>query len=683
MFSQSLHGWLGIGDLLDADYYRSNAIDLLFQATFAGTAVTIVSGAVAERMKFYAYLVAAIVISALIYPVAGHWIWNPEGWLAQKGMLDFAGTTVVHSVGAWVGLAGAIVLGARHGRFDADGKPQPIAGHNYMLAIIGVLILIFGWFGFNGGSVLKVSNDVVIVILNTLIAAAFGGASSFAIAITMNRGVIPIDRLINGIIAGLVSITGGALWLSPSDAVWMGMIGGLLAFMAERILLYRCKIDDPVNIVATHGVAGLWGSIGFVLFVDAAALPTGNTLSQLGVQSLGALAVFIWSFSCGLLLFYSLKKINMLRVSVEAEDIGLNAHEHGQSAMLTETARKVRTMTDSFKQGGAESLDFSTKIPVERGTEAGEIALVFNDLMGVFGHIIESVKSTATQLQDTIVLVNECSHDMITDSNEQQHTSTEVIAAIRHLSEFLQTMKGNLETILQASNESLETASLGKSAIDHAANELDTLVSSTGALTQVVQKLKEDSGEIQQHLENISDIADRTNLLALNAAIEAARAGDAGRGFSVVADEVRSLSNTTHHAAQEVNSRVNALIEGVETSHSTMLENQSIVQNTSASLGSARDNFDKIVASVEKNSAYIQKVNALTTEQESLNSNAKASINSIERLTQSATERSINVSQSGSMLEKLSKSIAENLGIKYPTANKQAIPQVGGDIDLF
>lgn len=683
MYSESWNGWLGISNLLTPEYYQSEAIDLLFQATFAGTAVTIISGAVAERMRFYAYLCTAVVTGAIIYPIAGHWIWNENGWLASMGMLDFAGASVVHSVGAWVGLAGAIILGARHGRFDKDGNPQTIAGHNYMLAIIGVLILIFGWFGFNGGSVGKVSNDVAIVMLNTMVAAAFGGASSFLIAVIKDKGVIPIDRLINGIIAGLVSITGGALWLSPVDAIWMGAIGGTLCYFVENLLLYRFRIDDPVNIVATHGAAGIWGSLGFVFFVDSALLPTGSMWQQLQIQATGATAIFIWSFGCGLIFFWTLNKINFLRVSSEAEDIGLNVHEHGQSAMLTETARQVKAMTDNFQQGGAEQMNFDVKIPVEQGTEAGEIALVFNNLMSVFQHIIESVKTTAEQLQHTIVLVNECSNDMINDSNEQESTSSEVVHSIRQLSSFLNTMKSNLDNILESSNISLETATSGKDAIHAAVHQLGQLDTSTQKLTAVIDDLQKESHQIQQFLESITDIADRTNLLALNAAIEAARAGEAGRGFAVVADEVRNLSMTTQEAAHEVDSRVGRMIEGVGHCHHTMTENRTLVDNTVTSLESAKDNFDNILDSIQRNSKEIEEANRLTVEQEGINQDAQSSIDAIERLTLSARERSINVSQSGSMLEKLSRSIAENLGIKQAAPAVASHSSGGSDVDLF
>lgn len=684
MFGASHGGWYGSGDAIEHGSRAKEAAFLLFQATFAGAAVTIVSGAVAERMRFYAYLLTTVVVSIFVYPVVGHWVWNPEGWLAVKGMLDFAGSTVVHGVGAWVGLAGAIMLGARQGRFDEQGKPVPITGHNYMLAIIGVLILIFGWFGFNGGSVLKASGEVAVVIFNTLLGAAFGGVSSFLIALILGRGVIPIDRLINGIIAGLVSVTASAIWLSPGDAMIMGAIGGVVCFVSERVLLHRFKIDDPVGVVPTHGFAGLWGTLGLVFFVDTSVMPTGNLWDQLGVQALGAITVFAWSFGIGLLLFVILNKFNFLRVSLEAEDLGLNVHEHGQSAMLTETARKVRGMTETFRETGAEGINLDMKIPVERGSEAGEIALVFNELMDVFRHIISSVKMTAEQLQDTIVLVNQCSDDMLKDAREQESTSGEVISAIRQLSGFLLTMKDNLNQILQASTQSLETATSGKGAIHQAEGQLTTLATSIHELASVVDGLVSESEEIQQYLESIQQIADSTNLLALNAAIEAARAGEAGRGFAVVADEVRNLSNTTHQAAEEVDDRVGRLVQGVAGIHTTMTENQEYVDSTVSSLNTARKNFDDIVESVQQNSRLIENVNSLVQEKEEVGHKAQASIDSIERLTSSAKERSINVSQSGGLLEKLSHTIAATLGIRHKPLTKLASADgADSDVDLF
>ena len=216
----------------------------VFQATFAGTAATIISGAVAERMRFSSYVFVSVIVIAFIYPISGHWIWSGDGWLAQKQMVDFAGSTVVHSLGAWVGLAGAIVLGPRIGRFDENGNPNKIHGHSLVFAVMGVLVLFFGWFGFNGGSTLTGDGSVAIIVANTLLAASAGGISCFLVSMVTSRGEVQIEKLLNGIVGGLVAVTAGCAVLEPIGAVWLGLSAGVIVYYAEEIVLRVFKVDD-------------------------------------------------------------------------------------------------------------------------------------------------------------------------------------------------------------------------------------------------------------------------------------------------------------------------------------------------------------------------------------------------------------------------------------------------------
>ncbi len=211
------------------------------------------AGAVAERAKFNAYLIVTIVISALIYPVAVHWSWGSiagaehAGWLEQRGFVDFAGSTVVHSVGAWVALAGVIILGARKGRFNEKKEPQPIAGHNLLLSTLGVFILFFGWFGFNGGSQLAADEAVPGIILNTMLSASGGGLACIMLAAALGKGKIAVEKTLNGVLGGLVSITAGCALISPNYALIVGALGGLIVYFAEDWLVYQFKLDDPVE----------------------------------------------------------------------------------------------------------------------------------------------------------------------------------------------------------------------------------------------------------------------------------------------------------------------------------------------------------------------------------------------------------------------------------------------------
>ena len=321
----------GLSGLTEASDFASFA----FQATFAGTAATIVSGAIAERTKFLAYVLVVVFTTCIIYPVSGHWIWNADGWLAQKGMIDFAGSTVVHSLGAWVGLAGAIVVGPRLGVFGKDNKITKIQGHSLVLAVVGVLILWFGWFGFNGGSTLTGDASIAKIITNTMLAAGASGLSCFLISIMMNEHrEVSVEKLLNGVVGGLVSITAGCAVVEPTGAVVIGLIAGAVLYFAEWFILHVIRVDDPVNVVASHGVCGALGTLLLVFFADKAALINSSVIDQLLVQLTGVFAIFVWGFGLGYIAFALLKALGMLRVPPEDEERGLNVSEHGASSAL-------------------------------------------------------------------------------------------------------------------------------------------------------------------------------------------------------------------------------------------------------------------------------------------------------------------------------------------------------------
>lgn len=305
-----------------------------FQAVFAATAATIVSGAMAERTKFTAYIVYTVFITALIYPVVGHWIWG-GGWLSDLGFYDFAGSTVVHSVGAWAGLVGTMLLGPRIGRF-IKGKPKNIPGHSMALGTLGVFILWFGWFGFNPGSTLGADLSMARIAVTTNLAAA-GGAVSAMIAIWLSKGKPDLGYTLNGALAGLVAITAGCAVVSPSSALIIGALGGLCMIGGTRIL-EKISIDDPVGAIPVHGFAGAWGTIAVALFAQApyttqfTGLFFGGSFSQLGIQALGILAVFAWTIGTTYVVFKGIQVFMGLRVSPEEELNGLDKNEHGTTA---------------------------------------------------------------------------------------------------------------------------------------------------------------------------------------------------------------------------------------------------------------------------------------------------------------------------------------------------------------
>ncbi len=339
MYGDSLGGFIGIPDLFFmSDGYGDNYsdyADLFFQTVFCATAATIVSGAMAERTEFKAYLIFTIVISVLIYPISGHWTWG-GGWLSQMGFHDFAGSSIVHSVGAWVGLAGAAIIGPRIGKYGKNGKPNAIPGHNLVLGALGVFILWFGWFGFNPGSQLAAAgtdNAVALghIAVTTNLAAAAGAVTAMLVAwVRYKRPTLSIS--LNGALAGLVAITAGTDAVDPMGAVAIGILAGLILPFAVEFFDKILKIDDPVGAISVHGVSGAFGTLAVGLFSTSEGLFYGHGAKLLGVQAIGVLAFFAWSFGLGLLLFFILKKAGVLRVSRVVEEEGLDIYEHGESA---------------------------------------------------------------------------------------------------------------------------------------------------------------------------------------------------------------------------------------------------------------------------------------------------------------------------------------------------------------
>jgi Amt family ammonium transporter len=301
----------------------------MFQVVFAATAATIVSGAMAERTKFSGYLLYSVFISALIYPIFGSWAWgslfNGGGWLEGLGFIDFAGSTVVHSVGGWAALAGTIVLGPRLGKYTKDGKIKPILGHNLPLAALGVFILWLGWFGFNPGSTTAANKDIAMIFVNTNLAAAAGAVLALFTS-WIKFGKPEVGMSLNGGLAGLVAITAPCANVSPSSAVIIGAFAGVIVVLSV-LFFDRIKVDDPVGAISVHGVNGAWGTLAAGIFNMG-----GTSLKIIGVQVLGIVACFIWTFAMAFILFKIIDKTIGLRVSPEEETEGLDYSEHRGSA---------------------------------------------------------------------------------------------------------------------------------------------------------------------------------------------------------------------------------------------------------------------------------------------------------------------------------------------------------------
>ncbi|HOU38053.1 MAG TPA: ammonium transporter [Treponemataceae bacterium] len=338
MFGATAGGLVGVTGLFRPETMGLEIFDaltpsvfIIFQTVFAATAATIVSGAMAERTQFRAYVIFSFIITLVIYPISGHWAWG-GGWLSGLGFMDFAGSTVVHSVGGWAALVGAAILGPRTGKYTAEGKPNAIPGHNLPLGAAGVFVLWIGWFGFNPGSTVAANAEIGYIAMTTNLAAAMAAVVTMIIT-WIRYGKPDVSMTLNGALAGLVAITAGCNVVSFYGALAIGIVAGILIVFGVETVDKVFHIDDPVGAISVHLLNGVWGTLAIGLFAtDGVGLFYGGGFAQLGVQALGVLAFGAWTVATTFILFTVLKKTVGLRVSVEEERIGLDVCEHGTSA---------------------------------------------------------------------------------------------------------------------------------------------------------------------------------------------------------------------------------------------------------------------------------------------------------------------------------------------------------------
>lgn len=349
MFGTDAAGFIGTTGFAITDTFEHLGLSIpllafvMFQTVFAATAATIVSGAMAERTRFLSYIIYSVVISAVIYPVVGHWIWG-GGWLSKMGMIDFAGSTVVHSVGGWAALIGAYLIGPRKDKYTPDGKANTIPGHSVTLAALGVFILWFGWFGFNPGSTLSgTTPDIALIALTTNLAAAAGAVMAMTYTWVKN-GKPDVGMTLNGALAGLVAITAGCAAVSPVSAAIIGFGSGILVVLACDFFEKVLKVDDPVGAISVHGICGAYGTAMVGVFAEKGGLLYGGGTELLVTQLIGIAAVLAWTLTTTFILFSIIKATVGLRVSEDEESIGLDIGEHGTEAYADFSVRPEHSL---------------------------------------------------------------------------------------------------------------------------------------------------------------------------------------------------------------------------------------------------------------------------------------------------------------------------------------------------
>ncbi|HNM05363.1 MAG TPA: ammonium transporter [Leptospiraceae bacterium] len=687
MFGTSLNGFMG-GDLFFLEGLSSGKefAFFLFQVAFMGTAATIVSGAVAERIKFSAYLIVSFLISVLIYPVFGHWAWG-GGWLGKMGFADFAGSTVVHSLGGWISLSGVILLGARKDKFNENGTPRKIQGHNLTFSVLGVFILWFGWFGFNGGSTLAFTDAVPLIIVNTMLAASAGGLLAIFIAWTIH-GISSVEDCMNGVLGGLVAVTAGCNTITPIQSAVLGAAAGISVVYAAWVLEHWFHLDDVVSAFPVHGVCGMLGTLAVPVFSKDPAI-------QFIPQLTGTAVCAVWAFGLGFIIFWLLKNTIGIRVGQEMEDTGLNISEHGSGSSWIDL---IHSLKDLAKGEG----DLTKQIHVDQGTEAGAAAFLMNKYLLSLGEMIYTIKEKSLTL-DSSALEISASWEVMNQGIQKETASLEEISAI------FDTFKESFHQISDSASEQQEIESQAHTLLSDLVSgfkNIDTYLGNNLKKSQTsLRKIEAGRQELEhlvsgmqnigvsaknvEHLVRImNDISRRLGMLSINASIEAARSGDAGRGFGVVAAEINNLSvstsENTKKAVQILGEIQDAVKSGRRNVNETVLSFSDIserfqeiaklqneIKEQSLDYSDRLSRLDSLNASVSEKSKFIYKD---IMERNDEISHLYQSLNNVSRTFHDISGRSEELTATGEFLKELAAVLNSLVGKFKVHEKKYALP---------
>lgn len=603
MFGATQGGWFGWNP--SPEFHETNHFFFLYQVAFCTMAATAVSGALAERIRFESYIFSTIFVTMIVYPVFGHWAWGNKvlpdniSFLSNKGFIDFAGSTVVMAVGGWCALAGIIVLGPRRGRFSADGKVMPMPANNVVLAALGAIILWVGQIAFNAGLAKAGSLDTAHIMSNTLLGGATSGLTSLIFG-RMVDGLFRPERCIYGLLGGVVAVAAGCPIYAFSDMMILGVTTGIMVLVSYRVLTNVLKLDDVTCAIPINAICGSWGTLMVAVLGKAEHFGGNTRLEQLSVQAQGVGLAFLWAFTAAYIFYTILNKIQPLRVSEEDEQIGLNSAEHGVTI-------GTGLLQEALKDMVGGSGDLTVRLDETTGDESAEIAYLFNrftEKLQVLMINIEQNSKIITSSSDNLrVVANEFAQefDKITgQSSEVSNSTTKIAHDLDAISNVIRDVNQNVGHIVNNAEDvssTIESVSKEVSGMERAIGEIahnSSSASTVAAKAEVMihdakasmDSLNRTATSIDSILKQIQSIAGQTNMLALNASIEAASAGDAGKGFEVVAGEVKALADETAKAAAGISSKITEIQGQAVTTGAIVSELNDIISTINQSISS-------------------------------------------------------------------------------------------------